>query len=160
MNTNTVFMLTIMKSLCHQQCFSILRWPLLIDDSFTDHIPLHANLIKSCLFAIACIGIKSLLPAGVHSISNKEGVHGAISYCFRQHQSTLNLSSSEQIDLGFETLKYLNTYGQKLKERYNQRVKNSSPDVYSNAVYHVGQTVCHTDSSCRCVVIGKLSKPI
>lgn len=109
---------------------------------------------------LSYLGIKSLLPAGVHSISNKEGVHGAISYCFRHPQSTSNLSSSEQVDLGFETLKYLNTYGQKLKERYNQRVKNSSPDVYSKAVYHVGQTVCHTDSSCRCVVIGKLSKLI
>jgi hypothetical protein len=121
---------------------------------------LHLLIIFLDTFILSYLGIKSLLPAGVHSISNKEGVHGAISYCFRQHQSTSNLSSSEQIDLGFETLKYLNTYGQKLKERYNQRVKNSSPDVYSKAVYHVGQTVCHTDSSCRCVVIGKLSKVI
>ena len=98
-----------------------------------------------------------MLPAGVNSISNKEGVHGAISYCFRHPQSTTTLSSSEQLDLGFDTLKYLNTYGQKLKERYSQRIKNSSPDVYSKVVYHIGQTVCHTDSSCRCVVIGKLS---
>ena len=121
---------------------------------------LHLLIILLDTLILSYLGIKSLLPAGVHSISNKEGVHGAISYCFRQHQSTSNLSSSEKIDLGFETLKYLNTYGQKLKERYNQRVKNSSPDVYSKAVYHVGQTVCHTDSSCRCVVIGKLSKLI
>lgn len=102
----------------------------------------------------------------VRSIKNKEGVHGAISYCFRNSQSPETIladikrskgkeKGADQIDLAFDVLKKLNTFGQRLKDLYNRRVKNSSPEVYSKAIYHVGQTLCHTESSCRCVVIGE-----
>ena len=59
------------------------------------------------------------------------------------------------MDLAFEALKNLNVIGLKLKERYNVRVKNSAVEVYSKAVYHIGQTLHHRDSSCRCVVVGE-----
>ena len=35
------------------------------------------------------------------------------------------------------------------------RIKNSAVEVYSKAIYHIGQTLHHKDSKCRCVVIGK-----
>jgi hypothetical protein len=98
------------------------------------------------------IGIGHLLPQSVRSIRNKEGIHGAISYCFRTPPA---IGENEvDMDLAFDVLKKLNTYGTELKRRYSQHIKNSAPDVYNKVVFHIGQAVHHTPSNCRCVVTG------
>jgi hypothetical protein len=116
------------------------------------------NLIEASSFCCN-VGIASLLPPSIQTIRNKEGVHGAISFCFRTTQSPhmptkKNEKATDDIDLAFDALKKLNLYGQKLTERYNQRVKNSSPEVYSKVVFNIGQVVSHKESCCRCVVTG------
>lgn len=121
---------------------------------------LFSHLLPIVFFI--CSGIASLLPPNVLTIRNKEGVHGAISFCFRPTQGPYmptikNEKTSDEIDLAFEALKKLNLYGQKLTERYNQRIKNSSPEVYSKVVFNIGQVVVHKESSCRCVVTGMWS---
>ncbi len=66
------------------------------------------------------IGIGHLLPQSVRSIRNKEGIHGAISYCFRTPPA---IGENEvDMDLAFDVLKKLNTYGTELKRRYSQHL--------------------------------------
>lgn len=137
------------------------------------------------------LGITQLLPSSVLTIKNKEGVHGAISYCFRNTNGNTDSNSNnssndvkgnsaisdynrrpqniskmlkvdkvDDIDLMFDVLKKLNEYGQKLKSRYSQHVKNSSPDVYNKAVFEIGQIVHHIPSNCRCVITGNTTKTL
>jgi hypothetical protein len=98
------------------------------------------------------IGIGHLLPQSVRSIRNKEGIHGAISYCFRTAPAVGE--KEVDMDLAFDVLKKLNTYGTELKRRYSQHIKNSAPDVYNKVILHIGQAVHHKPSNCRCVVTG------
>ena len=87
-------------------------------------------------------GISSFLPPGVHAIRNKEGVHGAISFFFRNPQAS-QLLPDELID------KY-----QSVADALRRRMRISLMKEHSSAIFHIGQVVIHKSSGCRCVVIG------
>ncbi len=109
-------------------------------------------------------GVEDLLPKSVRRIRNHTGVYGAISYLFRQQGDVKNalreargktaLSDSDAVDAALDVLKRLNQLGSQLKERLNQRIKNSSLDVHSKAVYSIGTTLHHLPTGSRCVVVG------
>ena len=107
--------------------------------------------------------IDGRLPSSVYHIRNHTGVYGAISYLFRRSElidaicvakNKTIWTESERIDVCLDALKKLNQVSVQLKERHLERIKNSAFEVYSRAVYRIGQTLHHIPSGCRCVVVG------
>ena len=107
--------------------------------------------------------IEGRLPSSVHHIRNHTGVYGTISYLFRRSDLIDAIcvaknkpiwTESERIDVCLDSIKKLNQLSVQLKERHLQRIKNSAFEVYSRAVYRIGQTLHHVPSGCRCVVVG------
>jgi hypothetical protein len=95
-------------------------------------------------------GIDKLLPAGVTKLQNREGVHGAITHCFRNVPF-----NDDNMDLALSVLKRLNAFSVELKARYLLKLSLNEPP--SNR-FAPGDVVCHTETGCRCVIIGVLEE--
>jgi len=107
--------------------------------------------------------LEGKLPSSIHHIRNHTGVYGTISYLFRRSKLIDDIcvaknkpiwTESERIDVCLDAIKKLNQLSLQLKERHLQRIKNSTFEVYSRAVYRIGQSLHHIPSGCRCVVVG------
>ena len=107
--------------------------------------------------------LEGKLPSSIHHIRNHTGVYGTISYLFRRSKLIDAIcvaknkpiwTESERIDVCLDAMKKLNQLSVQLKERHLQRIKNSTFEVYSRAVYRIGQSLHHIPSGCRCVVVG------
>lgn len=103
-------------------------------------------------------GISSFLPPAILKIRDKEGIHGAISFCIRKPQACQTVTSSqhgvELVEAGFGALRHLNELGETLTKGLERRTMNSLVKVYSRAEFPVGQVVVHKRTGCRCVVVG------